>query len=356
MMRVSLPRRFSCLLAVILTLFSFTFQANAGVRIKMVGDLEPARHFLVTTQIYNAGLEQLYSEPLDSGFLTSGESRNITVLAVKPLFYDHVSTDAIHPAYYIESARSDAAPHLLRTVVLPILRPQSWRHLLDSGEPPKGRGGSSIPGLVNHHFYVFLSVYLPAFDRARIKEDLRQYLPLLRELAAFAHRERRYKESAVAVTPGQGPIPLPPQEGAGESQALEHYRRELDARLDEITSWLALEQGKRASMHDWMDHFQKADYVYREMMTDADRTRLQQWLDRSLEGAAEQTLLWTNPTSGLRYTANLTGQIGGDLGGGLSVDLTVDLNPILGVKNDQRYLKRSYSNFYRNAEGMWKMK
>lgn len=36
---------------------------------------------------------------------------------------------------------------------------------------------------------MILQSYLPAFDRAGIQEDLSQYLPLLRELAAVAHSE-----------------------------------------------------------------------------------------------------------------------------------------------------------------------
>jgi hypothetical protein len=235
----------------------------------------------------------------------------------------------------------------LRTVELPTLRPQSWRHLLDSGDPPKGRGGSIIPGLVNHHLDVTLSYYLPTFDRACIKEDLRQYLPLLRDLAALAHRERVYKKSGVVVTPAQGPIPrqddIEPQ-----PETLECYRREMDKRLEEITAWFALEQDKRVAMHDWMEHFQKGDYVFRKMMSDADRTRLLQWLDRCIEGDAERTLQWTSQANGMLYTANY--------GAGNSVNLTVDLNPILGLRNNRRYIGQSYPYFYRNAEGMWEVK
>jgi hypothetical protein len=358
MMQASTPIRFICFLIAILSLFTSTLQANAGVRIAMADDLEPERHFLVTTTIFYRGFDGFFTKPLGSSFLTSGERKDITVLAVKPFLYDRVSADALHPSYYYDSTKSDKVPFALRTVVLPTLRPPSWRYLLDSGEPPKGQSGGSIPFSINQHFETILRVYLPAFDRARIKEDLCQYLPLLHELAAFAHRERVYKKSAVAVAPAQGPIPLPLPEKEGESlkMTVERYRGELDQQLKEIKAWLALEQSKRAPMHDWIVHFHKADYVYREMMTDADRNRIQQWLEKSHGLFRERTLRWANADTGLRYTLYLNTGIIGEFGSGYRTDLIVDLNPILGLENNQRYLKKSYPNFYRNAEGLWRLK
>jgi hypothetical protein len=347
--------RFALFLVTVLTLCASTPQANAGVRIAMADDLEKNQNFLVTTDIYYRKLEGHHVKHIDSSFLTAGGTKHITVLAVWPLLYSRTYAYAMHPAFFADSAKSDKAPFALRTVVLPALRPQSWRRLLESGEPPRQLGGGIIPGIVDDHLYGILTHYLPAFDRARIKEDLRQYLPLLRELAAFAHREGVYKKTPVAVKPGQDPISLQEQ---GEPQAvvLEHYRREMDVRLDEITAWLALEQNKRAAMHDWMERFQKGDYVFREMMSGADRTKLLQWLDRSIEGTAQRTLQWTSQASGLLYTAKYEGMISSDQGVSWGVNLTVDLNPILGLRDNRRYREQSYPRFYRNADGMWNVK
>jgi len=49
----------------------------------------------------------------------------------------------------------------------------------------------------------------------------------------------------MAVKPSQGPIPVQEQ-GKPQTAILEHYRREMDERLEEIEGWLALEQNKRA--------------------------------------------------------------------------------------------------------------
>jgi hypothetical protein len=247
MMQASIPLRFICFLVTILSLFAYTLQANAGVRIAMADDLESGRHFLVTTTIFNRGFDGFFTKPLDSSFLTSGERKDITVLPVKPFLYDHVSADAVHPGYYYDSTKSDKVPFALRTVVLSALRPPSWRYLLDSGAPISEGVVGITPSIVNSHFYVILHRYLPAFDRASIKEDLCQYLPLLHELATFAHSEQAYENSK-------------------------------------------------------------------------------------------------------------TTRFSGKLGSGWGTVLTVDLNPILGLENHQQYLQKSYLNFYRNTEGMWKLK
>jgi hypothetical protein len=354
-MQAFLRKRFRYILGTVLILFVSPPQAIAGVRVAMAEDLEKSQNFLVTTVIYYHKPEGFHVKHIDRSFLKAGQVKNVTVLAVWPLLYHHVSTQALHPAYWADSTESNKAPFLLRTVELPILRPQSWRHLLNSGEPPKGLGGGIIPAMVDRHFSWILSFYLPAFDRVRIQEDLRQYLPLLRELAAFAHREGVYEKRPMAVKPSQGPIPVQEQ-GKPQTAILEHYRREMDERLEEIEGWLALEQNKRAPLHDWMAHFHKADYVYQEMMTDEDRTQLLQWLDRSFEGTSGPSLQWTNSANGLGFSAD-RGYSGGEGAQGFSysITLSVDLNPILGLKNNRRYLQKSFSRFYRIEKGKWKM-
>lgn len=347
--------RLTYFLVTFLILFASTPQANAGVKVSMADGLEKNRNFLVTTDIYYWEPEGLHVKHIDSSFLTAGGSKHVTVLAVWPLLYSYTYAYSIHPAYWSNSVKLDKTPFALRTIEMPTLRPQSWRHLLDSGEPPEGLEGGIIPAIVDRHFDRLVSHYLPAFDRALIKEDLRQYLPLLHELAAFAHREGVYKKRAVAEKPGQGPLPL---QGHGEPQTsvLEYHRREMDGRLDEIKSWLALEQGKRAVMHDWMEHFQKGDYVFQKMMSDVDRTTLLQWLDRSIAGADERTLHWSSQATGLVYTASYEGSTSSDQGVSCSVNLTVDLNPIFGLRNNRRYREQSYPQLFRNADGTWNVK
>ena len=355
MMQISIPIRFICFLVAILSLFTSTLQANAGVRIAMADDLEQGRHFLVSTTVFNRGFDGFFTEQLDSSFLTSGERKVIRVLAVKPFLYDRVSAQAVHPGYYGDSTRSDKVPFALRTVVLPTLRPPSWRYLLDSGVPVREGVAAITPSIVNDHFQMILHYYLPAFDRAGIKEDLCQYLPLLHELAIFAHSEQAYENRKAT---SRARVSGAAQERYLESlkTTVERYRRELDQRLKEIKAWLAMEQSKRAPMHDWMVHFHKADYVYQEMMNDSDHKRIQRWLEKSSDLPHARTLQWTNAETGVHYTLYLNTRFSGKLGSGWRTVLTVDLNPILGLENHQRYLKKSYPNFYGNVGGIWTLK
>jgi hypothetical protein len=266
--------RFVCFLVATLSLFTSALEANAGVRITMADDLESGRHFLVISTIFNRGFDSFSTDRLDSFFLTRGEKKDITVLATIPFIYDHVSAIAVHPAYYGDGTRSDKMPFALRTVMLPTLRPLSWRYLLDSGAPIREEVIGITPTIINDHFYNILQYYLPAFDRAGLQEDLSQYLSLLNDMAAFAHSKQAYENSMSNMNR----IFRNASEKYVESvkKTVKRNRIELDQRLDEIKAWLALEQSKRTRVHDWMVHFHKADYVYREMMNNSDHKRIQQ--------------------------------------------------------------------------------
>ena len=298
MMQGSLPIRFICFLVATLSLFTSAVRVNAGVRIAMADDLEAGRYFLVTARILNRGFDSYSTDRLGSFFLKRGEKKDITVLATMPFIYDHVSATAVHPAYYGDGTRSDKMPFALRTVMLPTLRPQSWRYLLDGGAPIREGFVGVTPAVINHHFYGILQYYLPAFDRAGIQEDLSQYLPLLNDMAAFAHSKQAYENRMANMKR----IFRNKSEKYVESvkRTVKRSRMELDQRLDEIKAWLGLEQGKRAPMHDWLIRFHKADYVYQEMMNDSDHKRIQQWLEKSSDFSNERTLQWTNAETGVR--------------------------------------------------------
>ena len=147
-MPTSIPIRLTCFLVVTLSLFTAAMQANAGVRISITEDLVPGRHFLVTVTIYNGGFDGYFTEQLDNSFLTSGKSKDTTVLAVIPFLYDRVTASAVHPCYYGDSTRSTKAPFALRTVTLPTLRPPSWRSILDRGGPMKEGVTGITPNII----------------------------------------------------------------------------------------------------------------------------------------------------------------------------------------------------------------
>ena len=175
------------LLLLLLALLLSSFTVDAGVRITMTEEINPEAEVVIQTKIRYAGIHGYHFKSLGADLIKAGETKNKTVLAVVPFFYDSVYANAFHPAYSIDSSRSDKAPFALRTVQLPILQPRSWAKLLETGVPLNEGGVGITAGAVNDHFYMILRYFLPAFDRAGGQEDLRRHLPLLGQLATFAH-------------------------------------------------------------------------------------------------------------------------------------------------------------------------
>ena len=347
-----LARLIVCL--VVMLLFASPRPAVADVRVSMATDLEGGRHFMVDTHILYGGIHGSHAKLLDRSFLSAGEEKRITVLAVVPFLYGSIITSAQHPAYYHgDTVRSDKIPFALRTITLDQITPVSWRSLLDRGTALTASGVGIRASDVNNHFGLILRQYLPAFDRARIREDLRQHLPLLREMAAFAHSEQALKNSKMGMArvssgnPGQ-------YDEAVERTAAE-YRRQLVQRLGEIEGWLDLAQEKRRPMHDWVEKSHKAEYVYREMMDDSDRQQILRLLEQSQQSNPQSTVAWTNGKTGVHYTFSLNTGTGTKDGPGYRTDLTVDLNPLRGLTGDQWYRRRSHPNFSRGNDGVWRM-
>lgn len=339
---------------VLILLFASTLPAVADVRISMAKDLQSGRHFMVDTHIFYGGIHGSHAKLIDTSFLSAGEEKHITVLAVVPFFYGSVTALDRHPAYFHgEEVMSDKIPFALRTVTLDTLTPVSWRSLLDSGAPLR-KSGVGIRAIdVNDHFGMILRHYLPAFDRARILEDLRQYLPLLRELAAFAHGEQALKNSKLGMAQSSTGYAGQYDEAVKRTDA--SYRNQLDQRLAQIEGWLALPQEKRRRMHDWMANYHKLEYVYREMMDDSDRQQIMRLLEQSRQSNPQNTAEWTNNKTGVHYTFYLNTRTGGKDSEGYRTALTVDLNPLLGANDDQWYRARSYPNFSMGKDGVWRM-
>lgn len=115
-------------------------------------------------------------------------------------------------------------------------------------------------------------------------------------------------------------------------------------------------QEKRVRMHDWMEKFHQADYVYREMMDDSDRQQIMRLLEQSQQPSPQRTVEWTNSQTGVYYTFHLNTRTDGEDGPGYRTDLTVDLNPLLGANDEQWYRKTSYPNFSIGKDGVWRMR
>lgn len=174
-------------LLLLLALFLIPTVADAGVRVSMSEQIDPAADVVFETKIRYVGLHSYNHKNLGADLIKAGESKDLTVLAVVPVSFEAVYTNAFQPAYYIATRKSDKAPFALRTVQLPVLQPRSWSTLLETGEPLQEGGVGITSGSVKDHFHMIVRYFLPASDQAVGTENLRHHLPLLEQLAAFVH-------------------------------------------------------------------------------------------------------------------------------------------------------------------------
>ena len=91
-------------LLLLLALFLIPTVADAGVRVSMTEQIDPAAEVVFETKIRYAGIHGYHHENLGADLIKAGESKDITVLAVVPVMFESVYTNAFHPAYYIDSS------------------------------------------------------------------------------------------------------------------------------------------------------------------------------------------------------------------------------------------------------------
>jgi hypothetical protein len=341
-------------LLLLLALFLIPTVANAGVRISMSKEIDPAAEVVFETKIRYAGIHGYHHKNLGADLIKAGESKNITVLAVVPVMYDAVYTNAFHPAYYIDSSRSEKAPFALRTVQLPMLQPRSWAKLLESGEPLQEGGVGITAGNVKDHFHMILRFFLPAFDQAGGTEDLRRHLPLLGQLAAFVHTPAALANSQRNM---RNFTPRDDIDKYSESvkRTEGRYRVELMHQLEAIKGWLALDQSERLPMHDWLKNFHNPEYVFDQIMDDSDRQQVHALLKQSEKPSHPRSAEWLNPVTRVKFTLTLnTRTVGKDRSSfGYRTRLYTDLNPRLGLERNTKYVKKCSPNFSNKAENGW---
>ncbi len=343
----------NCLFCIILLLLT-PHAADAGVRITMSDEIDPQAEVVVETKIRYASFHGYNHKSLEPDLIKAGESKNKTVLAVIPILFDAVYANAFHPAYYIDSSRSEKAPFALRTVELPMLQPRSWAELLKTGEPLREGGVGITAGAVNDHFYMILSYFLPTFDAAGGQEDLRRHLPLLEQLAAFANTPQALTNSQVNMRRFSSHDPDKYVESVKRTEG--GYRLQLMRRLQAIRGWLALDQDERRPMHDWLHHLHKPDYVFNQVMDDADREQVYGLLQQSEKRGHPRFVEWTNPATRVKFIFSLNTRGSGPKNSGYSTRLLTDLNPRLGLDGDEIYSKTCSPYFINDAEKGWHLR
>jgi hypothetical protein len=339
-------------LLLIIVLFLMPTVADAGVRISMSKEIDPAAEVVIATKIRYAGIHGYHHKNLGSDLIKAGESKDITVLAVIPVMYEAVYTNAFHPAYYIDSSSSDKTPFALRTVQLPMLQPRSWAKLLETGEPLREGGVGITAGSVKDHFHMILRYFLPAFDRAGGTEDLRRHLPLLGQLAAFVHTPAALENSQRNMRNFRA------RDDSDEySESVKRtqggYRVELLHQLEAIKGWLELDQSERLPMHNWLKNLHKPEYVFDQIMDDSDRQQAYALLKRSEKPGYPHSAEWLNPVTRVKFTLTLNTRTAGKDSFGYRTRLYTDINPRLGLERDAKYGKKCSPSFSNDAKNGW---
>jgi hypothetical protein len=343
---------FRCIAASTLLLF-LAWPARAGVRISIAEDLEPGHAFMVRANIVNSGLDGGHPDPIGVSFLQAGQSETLPVPATLPLVFDQVVAVATHPAFYFDSVSAKTAPKLIRTVSLPPLRPLNWRSLLDSEAPLQERGVGLTAAIVNDHFRMILRDYLPAFDRAGQMENLRRYLPLLRELAAFVHTPAAIRNSLQNLQQASSGDLHHDAESVKRVEG--EYRVQLLRRLREIEGWLDLDQKQRRPMHDWIKNFHKPEFVINRIMQDADRQKIFGMLRQSGHPGYMSHHRWINQDTGVSFSFTLTTKSGGKNEHAVRTVLLTDLNPLLGLDGNSAYLRKCFPSFIKDRKAGWQL-
>lgn len=336
-----------------LVLSTLGLPVYAGVQISVAGDLDPDHYIMIKTDLVNSGLRGSQHDTIGISFLQSGQTENLTVLGTLPRLFNKVTALALHPAYYLASASAKTAPPLLRKVILPPLKPQSWKQLLTTAEPLREGMVGITAATVNDHFRLILREYLPAFDRAAIPEDLRQHLPRLRELATFAQTPQASQNSLQnrRVTPGDKNRNVTSVKNIAGQELIQ-----LQRRLQEIEAWLAVDQQRRRPMHDWIENYHKPSYVLRQIMQKSDRQKVFQMLRQSQTSSYFSQHSWINKETGVKFSFSLENKTGNSSNPGYRSRLITDLNPRLGLQGNTAYLRKCFPNFVKIEKIGWQLK
>jgi hypothetical protein len=265
---------------------------------------------LVRVYGHYADLHNGHSSHWKDAFLPAGKRRFIPLGPVLWPLNMGVSVHTIHPELLSAGARSHSTPLLLRPVSFDDLEPRSWRNVMASGEIRFGARPETPGGHVVFqawgHLLSFLNGYLPALDsqpKPLVSEALlTRQLALIEEIARYA----------LAAEPPESiaPRPMAPAKQAAyersmREQALRH-RVELEDFLYRIREWLSLDREARRTLRALREQARYPQRVSEQLMTDADRRRLGDYIAEAAEDAAakrkhEKSRSWRDPSTRVSY-------------------------------------------------------
>lgn len=275
-------------------------------------------------------------------FIPVGGRHFIPLGPVNPLINVGVSVRIIHPELISAHARSHSTPLLLRPVGFETFVPRTWREIMTSGESrfgdrPDTPAGHVLPQAY-WHLKSILEEYLPAYDAdpgADLKGD-----PIAHQLDLFDELVRYALDAPPPIF--ELPRGMPEESRTGYVRSLRErdlkQRVEIAEVLHRLREWLSLDRAKRRHIRSLMDGMQRPQDVADELMTEADRKRVFEYMNEVEASRARRQdyrkgKSWSDPTTGIRYRVRMLEPRGECARLSVSTDLTglvkADLNNLI---------------------------
>lgn len=327
--------------------------AAAGIVVHIADAADKNAAFWVETKSMHALLHGSSAQKLDERFMRPGETASISVMALNPITFDYVYASIYHPAYLYDSTLVREMPSAFKTVKIPSFQPRPWRDFIDSGEKVLHAGqGIHLMNVVSH-FKLFIEPYLPALDKAGIREDLTKHIPLLEQLVS--HTEKTLPLTTYGDKTIDDRRRTDPAYAQTLAQTEQRHLQELKNLLSEIKTLLSMRAEDRIRLRAAQARLINTRSVYHDLMTAQDRRRIEDFLDHP---GPERTRRWVGDGTRVSYSITLgdryilKGKDGKLNENCYRTDLSVDLS---GGENTAltNMQKRFDANFCRNDKEDW---
>lgn len=164
--------------------------AYGGVKVTL-DSLDPAIEdanpwFTVRTGYTRHGIHHDHGHTIDMRVAEAGVTTKIPVNFFNPFFFYKTNVQLYHPAYLSVGDSAEKMPSIFRSLDFGPFELKSWRSVIDSGNPIAKSGPKIHVQTVVDHIFIFVETYIYEMDRAGKKVDLSVYLPLFKELIAYA--------------------------------------------------------------------------------------------------------------------------------------------------------------------------
>jgi hypothetical protein len=294
--------------AVVLLVLVTASPARAAIVVHITDAADKEAAFWVETKSSHALIHGSSAKKLDERFMRPGETASISVIALNPITFSYVYASIYHPAYLYDSKLVREMPSALKTVRIPSFEPRSWRGFIDSGENVLHAGqGIHLMNVVSH-FKLFIEPYLPAIDKAGIREDLTRHLPLLEEL--ISHTEKTLPQTTYGDTTIDDRRRTDPAYAQILAQTEQRHLKELKGHLAEIKALLAMRAEDRIRLRAAQARLVNTRSVYHDLMTAQDRQRIEDFLDFQFENSRrhprpDRTRRWVGDGTRIVYSITL---------------------------------------------------